>query len=130
MKQELTSTMKQAVKYAKQHGGKIQRKPGGYWGPFGTTTIDGLVRRGAAVYSDHRKNSRGEFPVEITLVDVAGMGAGYRLNIVSERRFEVIKNSDGSLACFYESAAAVKKMGACFLPFVDGPNDPTDHLEN
>lgn len=74
---ELTTTMKMAAEYARQHGGKLHRHPGGFWaGPeykshyatsFGTSTVDGMVKRGAAEYTAWKEGRNGRFPVEVTL---------------------------------------------------------------
>ena len=70
----LTPTMDKAAELAKQHGGKLHRHPGGFWaGPeykqhgasFGTSTIDGAVKRGAAEYTDWKEGRNGRFPVEV-----------------------------------------------------------------
>lgn len=59
-------------------GGKIVRHQGGYWtapGPvswnggrpegwyLGTSTVDGLVRRGELEYTEHREGRGGRFPI-------------------------------------------------------------------
>lgn len=79
----LTPTMEKALNLAKAHGGKLYRHPGGFWaGPefqsyqggmgssecYGTPTVNGLVVRGAAEYSDYKEGRGGDFPVEITLI--------------------------------------------------------------
>ncbi len=78
MKKALTATMQAAAEFARQHGGKLNRHPGGYWaGPglelggqtFGTNTVHGLVMRGAAEYTDWKEGRSGRFPVEITLTN-------------------------------------------------------------
>lgn len=72
----LTPTMEKAAAFAKQHGGKLRRHPGGFWaGPeyqqwgtsFGTSTVDGMVKRGAAEYTDWKEGRNGRFPVEVSL---------------------------------------------------------------
>ncbi len=77
----LSYTMELAEQAARANGGRLHRHRGGYWTPsknpnspstmehYGTSTIDGLVRRGLAYYSDHRRGRSGEFPVEMTLID-------------------------------------------------------------
>ena len=76
MAKALTPTMHHARVYARKHGGKLYRYPGGYWAKpnwqqsehsFGTLTIEGLVSRGVAEYSDWREGRNGRFPVEVTV---------------------------------------------------------------
>ena len=83
MKPYLTAEMQRALDYAKTHGGKLYRHPGGYWGHnnwfamrhckwfFGTTTIQGLVARGLASYTRWQRRTAktrgGDFPVELTV---------------------------------------------------------------
>jgi hypothetical protein len=71
MNNQLSPTMQDAVAYAKKRGGKILRRPGGYWGEhpwFGTTTIQALISRGVAEYSQwQERKSGGRFPIEVTI---------------------------------------------------------------
>jgi hypothetical protein len=82
---EISATMRMAVLVTRERG-KLVRFPGGYWSYegcpwdgatpqtyFGTTTIQGLVRRGVLRYSQWRRKSRqhGEFPVEAVLDEAA-----------------------------------------------------------
>ena len=90
---ELTPTMRQAVDHARQHGGILERFPGGYWSEpgrtqwnlggavtFGTSTIAGLVARGVAEYTEWKEGRSGNFPVKVRLkeqlTDAAASGAG------------------------------------------------------
>jgi hypothetical protein len=70
-----------ALEYAKANGGMLHRLPGGYWVAdkdrgnhpesvkhFGTKTVQALVTRGAAEYTDHRTGRHGEFPVAMKAV--------------------------------------------------------------
>ena len=75
---KLSPTMQAAVEAAKQGGAVLKRYPGGYWAGlgwtdgdpyFGTTTVDALVARGAARYSDWKEGRNGRFPIEITLTE-------------------------------------------------------------
>ena len=67
--------MKDAYDQAKASDGKIKRTPGGYWWPtdckysFGTTTIEALVNRGVATYTEWKDSKRGRFPVEATIIN-------------------------------------------------------------
>lgn len=73
---KLTKNMHEAVDFARQHGGKLYRHPGGFWaGPdyqqwgksFGTSTVEGMVKRGAAEYTVWKDGRNGRFPVELVL---------------------------------------------------------------
>lgn len=86
MNTKLSTTMQKAVRYAKEHGGKLIRYPGGYWakegwkGPheysFGASTIEALAGRGIVEYTKWQKRKnwspaftdhQGEFPIEATI---------------------------------------------------------------
>lgn len=64
MSDELSPEMDRAAEFARKHGGKLYRHPGGFWGSetwsgmngkwFGTATVEALVKRGAATYSAYR----------------------------------------------------------------------------
>jgi hypothetical protein len=85
---ELTSTMRRAVEYARKHGGELERYPGGYWcepgrtqwnlggavTTFGTSTIAGLVGRGAAEYVAWKDGRNGNFPIRVRVT--AGVETG------------------------------------------------------
>lgn len=72
---ELTLTMEAAVMYAAENGGTLVRYPGGFWARegwipnespwFGTKTVQGLVTRGVAEYTEHRDGRNGSFPVKV-----------------------------------------------------------------
>lgn len=79
-KEKLTVVMRDACQLAAQHGGKLQRAPGGFWAQpgwkgtnsgrwFGTPTIQALVSRGVAEYTDwqQRSSGNGRFPIEVTV---------------------------------------------------------------
>lgn len=76
----LSPTMKDAYNFIKENGDKLYRHPGGFWSKkewrsyrekyFGTNTIKALVARGVAEYTDWQQGRRGQFPVEITLLDI------------------------------------------------------------
>lgn len=75
---ELSETMRAAFDYAKVNGGVLVRYPGGFWAKqgwrakdqpwFGAGTVEGLVRRGVAVYTQHQTGRNGSFPVRAKLV--------------------------------------------------------------
>ncbi|MFC1333169.1 MAG: hypothetical protein G8D89_20625 [gamma proteobacterium symbiont of Clathrolucina costata] len=87
MEKKLTQTMQQAVDFARAHDNKLTRHPGGRWAAahdpglkwrdeegttlyavyFETRTVQGLVSRGAAKYSDWKEGPGGRFPIEVTL---------------------------------------------------------------
>ena len=85
---KLSPTMLEAYFYAKEHGGKLKRMAGGSWvrsdwcaydeQSFRTTTIEALVRRKVATYSNRRAYARlidgktASFPVEITIIEAHG----------------------------------------------------------
>lgn len=90
---KLSPTMQDAIKYANEHGGKLVRYPGGYWTvsghemtrgiSFGTSTIEALVKRNVAVYSEWKHRSGcpanisthccAKFPVEVTITHLVKM---------------------------------------------------------
>lgn len=77
---ELSPTMRSAINYARNFNNKIVRYPGGYWARenwsgssehyFGTTTIQALVSRGLAEYTQWQEG-KSRFPIEITLTELA-----------------------------------------------------------
>ena len=74
----LSPEMERAIAYARLHGG-IVRYPGGFWARrewpgcvetyVATTTIEALVRRGVAAYTE--RHAKG-FPITMTLTDELG----------------------------------------------------------
>lgn len=76
----LSPTMQDAVEFARQHGNKLIRLPGGFWCRegltrwerpwFGTTTVEALVKRGVAEYTKWQEG-RSRFPIEMTLKETA-----------------------------------------------------------
>lgn len=79
---KLSPRMQAAFNHMQQNGGKLKRFPGGYWaregwswsnrGPsFGTSTIEALVSRDVAYYSDWKDGRGGQFPVEVKICDKA-----------------------------------------------------------
>ena len=78
--EKLSPTMLSALDYAKAHGNKIHRFPGGFWAangwggansdPFwyGASTIEALVKRGKMEYTVWQNRSGGgKFPIEATV---------------------------------------------------------------
>lgn len=76
---ELSATMREALDYASKHGG-LERFPGGYWcepghsqwnvNPlvsFGTKTVQALVSRGLAEYTEWRDGRNGTFPIRMAV---------------------------------------------------------------
>lgn len=71
----LTPIMQCAIDAASNNGGRLVRHPGGFWSwdgatyediryrSFGTPTVEALVRRGVAVYTDFRDGRQGTFPI-------------------------------------------------------------------
>lgn len=82
IKRPMTAIMTMALGDIIEKGGKLVRHAGGYWTvagapksatighPFdwwvGTSTIEGLVRRGELEYTDWRDGRNGRFPIEVT----------------------------------------------------------------
>lgn len=67
----LSQEMRRAVQFAKLHGNKLTRHPGGFWTgliaeccgtSFGTSTVEALVKRGAASYTAWKDGRNGRFP--------------------------------------------------------------------
>lgn len=72
--------MAACIRFARQHGGRLVRSPGGYWSypnapapdgvprpSFDTPTIEALVRRKLMAYTEHRRGRRGSFPIAAQL---------------------------------------------------------------
>lgn len=80
----LTPKMADAWRLGRENGNELVRYPGGFWykadqpwseyrwKSFGATTVEGLVRRGAAEYSEWRTDGRSghKFPVRVTMKDL------------------------------------------------------------
>lgn len=71
---ELSPTMRACLKRTKETGGRILRRPGGYWfcgedaSWWGTTTVEALAKRGLLEYSEFKLSKNGDlFPVEARL---------------------------------------------------------------
>jgi hypothetical protein len=69
---DFTPSMQKAIKAMQDNGGKIVRKPGGVWVTDGsywhkTVTVEALVTRGAAEYTEWKEGKNGRFPIEATL---------------------------------------------------------------
>jgi hypothetical protein len=78
---KLSPTMRHAITFAQQHGGKLVRHPGGFWScaewvryasggsheSFSTGTADAIVTRGAGHYSEWKDGRNGRFPIAVTL---------------------------------------------------------------
>lgn len=75
---KLSPTMRDAMKYANDEcGGKLKRFPGGFWCStgegyhypwWGTSTIEALVKRGVATYTEWYEGQRARFPIEVTML--------------------------------------------------------------
>lgn len=75
----LSATMVACLDLANQHGGELVRYVGGYWAPrnlglhpslngseyHGSSTVQALVTRGHAEYSEHREGRNGKFPIAV-----------------------------------------------------------------
>lgn len=77
---DLSPTMREALDYASKHGGQLERFPGGYWcepgrtqwdvNPhvsFSTSTVNALVSRGLAEYTEWKDGRNGRFPIRMTV---------------------------------------------------------------
>ncbi len=80
-----TPEMQRCLIHMRQHGGELQRWPGGFWTRmgwdpkarhdlaemFGDGTVQGLVSRELATYTQYRTNthSRQRYPVRVRLAD-------------------------------------------------------------
>lgn len=71
----LSPTMLLCLEACRGWGGSIHRHPGGYWGDsalrlhesFGTSTVDGLVKRGQLEYTQWQEGRNGRFPIRATI---------------------------------------------------------------
>lgn len=76
----LSETMHKAIACAREHGGELVRYLGGRWtwrddpsspwSSFGTPTINALVARGVAEFSEWKEGRSGRFPITMRLVEV------------------------------------------------------------
>ena len=74
---KLSPLMQDAYNVAQKSEGKIYRLPGGFWyfnkkyeGSYiGTTTVEALVSRGLATYTEWKEGRRGKFPIEVTVAE-------------------------------------------------------------
>jgi hypothetical protein len=68
--------MRDAVEYARQHGGVLVRYPGGFWAKggwrgcgcgvwFGTTTVNALLERGVAEVVEWKEGRSCRFPIKV-----------------------------------------------------------------
>lgn len=77
---DLSPTMREALDYASKHGGQLERFPGGYWCEpgrmqwnvnshvsFSTSTVNALVSRGLAEYTEWKDGRNGRFPIRMTV---------------------------------------------------------------
>jgi len=76
----LSPSMEACRRYAANNGNVLMRYQGGFWakrewsGPrsdaawFGTPTVEALVKRGVAEYTDWQEGRYGRFPIELTLI--------------------------------------------------------------
>ena len=77
---ELSATMRDALDYAGKHGGQLERFPGGYWCEPGRTqwdinphvsfssgTVNALVSRGLAEYTEWKDGRNGSFPIRMVV---------------------------------------------------------------
>lgn len=70
----MTDTMFLCIDFMHSNGGVLHRQPGGFWTDsanyspyqrtFGTSTVQGLVRRGVAEYVEWQEGRSGKFPIK------------------------------------------------------------------
>lgn len=72
----LSHEMKNCITFARSGNGKLYRQPGGFWKKeefepygisYGTPTIEALVKRGLAEYTEWKDGRRGRFPVVVEI---------------------------------------------------------------
>lgn len=83
----LSPTMIDCIGMMEEAGGEIVRFQGGFWAPrniarhthsgipvsyHGASTVQGLVDRGYATYTEHREGRGGRFPIRATLQPPGG----------------------------------------------------------
>lgn len=86
-KLQISATMVDCIEMAREAGGKLVRFQGGYWAPrnslrrphdglpvswHNSNTINALVTRCVAKYTDWLEGARNTFPIEMTLVEGEG----------------------------------------------------------
>lgn len=84
MLMKMTKTMHQLVQFMKENGGEVYRHPGGFWGrregygylqhSFGTSSVEAIVTRGVAAYTEWKDGKRGRFPVVARLSSTENEG--------------------------------------------------------
>lgn len=77
MKKSISPTMQELIRYMTENDGKIERHPGGFWARkgwtgvseinYGTTSVQALVSRGLADYTDWKENRGERFPIQAML---------------------------------------------------------------
>jgi hypothetical protein len=83
----LSATMVACIDMARDAGGELVRYQGGYWAPRGvchptrstgtdcgwhnSSTVQAIVSRGHAKYTEHRRGRSGEFPIAMRLTENA-----------------------------------------------------------
>lgn len=73
-KLKVSRSMQQCIDSMRTHGNTIERFPGGFWRceagggySFGTSTVEALVSRGIAEYTQWQPGRNGSFPIRATL---------------------------------------------------------------
>jgi len=74
---KITPPMRECIAKMRQYNRMIDRYPGGFWQcgatggvSFGTSTVEALVTRGLAVYTEW-KQGRSRFPIRAVLTSLA-----------------------------------------------------------
>lgn len=71
----LTVPMQRALQFMREHQDRLIRLPGGFWKApehertFPTVTVQGLVSRGLAEYTEWKDGRNGRFPIAVVLVE-------------------------------------------------------------
>ncbi|MDF2434757.1 MAG: hypothetical protein JWP44_4388 [Mucilaginibacter sp.] len=71
----LSPRMSALVEFMKAGDGSVYRHPGGHWrrsktwdgDSFGASSVEALVKRGVAEYTDWQEGRNGRFPIRATL---------------------------------------------------------------
>lgn len=71
---KVSRSMQQLITSMQTHGNTVERFPGGFWRcepnggySFGTSTVEALITRGIAEYSEWKDGRSGRFPIKATL---------------------------------------------------------------
>ncbi len=88
---KVTQTQIRCLRFMQQNGAEIHRHPGGYWSTsdwrhngisFGTSTIEGLSKRGLIKYTEWKKHGHGDgqFPIKAEIATTQEISSRMRVN--------------------------------------------------